>query len=142
MKIEIITDPLTKNDVLHDLNANIALMKRLGVKEVLLFFGFSWGKLIYEDKWKDIPISPEDINDLMYRVEKQGFGELANDNLYISISQFNLRLQYSHEADIHLSFQTPNTFVKRILTRWTEKGWLCYSKSKEKAVISLLSEMK
>jgi hypothetical protein len=130
MIAEIITDPLRGKDLRHDLGANLAGMKALGVTEMSLLFGFSWGNHIYEKEWKELPVSPDKAQALVRRAEELGFGRLGNDNLYLTVEKFNLRLQYSHEADIHLSFNTPNRLVHDILDRWTTMQWLCYNQSR------------
>jgi hypothetical protein len=130
MQVEIATDPLQGADLRHDLEANLGRLKALGVLEISLLFGFSWGKHIYEKQWKELPVSPDQAQVLVHRAEKQGFGRLGDDNLYLTVERFNLRLQYSHEADIHLSFGTPNRLVHDILDRWIAMQWLCYNQSR------------
>jgi hypothetical protein len=130
MHAEIVTDPLQGSDLRQDLELNLARIKALGVREVSLLFGFSWGKHIYEKEWKELPLSPDDALALVRRAEKQGFGKLGDDNLYLTVAALNLRLQYSHETDIHLSFSDPNQLVHEILDRWCALQWLCYNQSK------------
>ncbi len=130
MHSEIITDPLRGADLRHDLAVTLARMKALGLRKISLLFGFSWGNHIYEKDWKDIPVSPDDAQVLVQRAERQGFGKLGDDNLYLFVKEYNLRLLYSHDADIHLSFGTPNRLVHDILDRWRAMQWLCYNQSR------------
>lgn len=130
MQAEIVTDPLQGADLRLDLETNLARMKALGVLEISLLFGFSWGRHIYAKEWKELPVSLDEASASVRRAEKLGFGRLGDDNLYLSVEKFDLRLQYSHEADIHLSFGTPNPLVHDILDRWTAMQWLCYNTSK------------
>lgn len=130
MQSEIVTDPLRGTDLRNDLEGSLAQMKALGLHEVALLFGFSWGNHIYEKEWKEIPVSPEDALSLVQSAEKKGFGQLGEDNLYLIVPKYNLRLLYSHEADIHLSFAEPNRLVYDIVDRWNAMQWLCYNKSK------------
>jgi hypothetical protein len=130
MQAEIVTDPLQGTDLRCDLEANLARLKALGVLEISLLFGFSWGKHIYEKEWKELPASPDEARMMVCRAEKLGFGRLGDDNLYLTVKKYNLRLQYSHEADIHLSFGTANSLVRDILDRWESNQWLYYNRSK------------
>lgn len=130
MLAEIVTDPLQGRDLKCDLEVNLAHLNTLGVGQVALLFGFSWGKHIYAGEWKELPVSPDEVIAQVNGAEKLGFGRLGDDNLYLAVEQYNLRLQYSHEADIHLSFGTPNRLVHDILDRWTAMQWLCYNTSK------------
>lgn len=127
---EIVTDPLQGADLRHDLEANLTRMAAMGVHEITLLFGYSWGNHIYEKEWKDLAVSPAEVLALVRKAEKQGYGRMGDDNLYLTVDKFNLRLQYSHEADIHLSFATPNPLVRDILKRWIAMQWLCYNKSR------------
>ncbi len=130
MHREIVTDPLRGKDLRDDLTVNLSRMKALGLPEISLLFGFSWGNRIYEKDWKEIPVSPEQALSMVQRAEAQGFGEIGDDNLYVFAKEYNLRLLYSHEADIHLSFGTPNRLVCDILERWSASQWLCYTRNK------------
>ncbi len=130
MHVEIVTDPLEGADLRHDLETNLARMKELGVDEVSLLFGFSWGNHVYEEEWKELPVSPDEVLPLVRGAEKLAYGRLGDDNLYLRVEAFNLRLQYSHEADIHLSFAEPNRMVRDILDRWSASQWLCYRKNR------------
>ena len=130
MHAEIVTDPLQGADLRHDLEANLARIKALGVSEITLLFGFSWGRHIYEKEWKELPVAPDEALEMVRRAEKLAYGRLGDDNLYLTVETYDLRLQYSHEADIHLSFATQNRLVDDILDRWTAMQWLCYNQSK------------
>jgi hypothetical protein len=130
MHAEIVTDPLQAADLCYDLEVSIARMKALGVLEISLLFGYSWGGHIYEKKWKELLFSPDEALAFVRRAEKLAYGRLGDDNLYVTVDQFNLRLQYSHEANIHLSFGTPNRLVHDILDRWSTMQWLCYNNSR------------
>lgn len=135
MRSEIITDPLRGIDLRHDLKVNLERMKALGLAGISVLFGFSWGSRIYEKQWSEIPVSPDQAWDLVLKAEQQGFGELGDDNLYVFVKEYNLRLLYSHEADIHLSFAAPNRLVHDILDRWSGLQWLCYNQSKVLATV-------
>ncbi len=129
MQAEIVTDPLQASDLRQDLETNIRRMSALGVREIALLFGYAWGNHIYEKEWKDLAVSPDEVLALVRKAEKLGYGRMGDDNLYLTVEKFNLRLQYSHEADIHLSFGTPNLLVHDIIERWTTLQWLCYNRS-------------
>ena len=129
MQSEIATDPLRGIDLRCDLEANLARLKALGVLEISLLFGFSWGRHIYETQWEELPSSPDEARMLVCRAEKSGSGRLGDDNLYLTVRKYDLRLLYTHEADIHLSFATPNHLVRDILYRWETNQWLCYNRN-------------
>lgn len=141
MHMEIITDPLGGIDLRSDLNVNLTRIQALGLSEISLFFGFSWGNHIYEEDWREIPASPARALELVKKAEKKGFGELGDDNLYLFVREYNLRLLYSHESDIHLSFAAPNRLVHDILGRWRDQQWLCYNQSKVLAKLNSKGRM-
>ena len=124
MHRELITDPLDREDLWSDLRDNLELLKTHGYTEVSAFFGFAWGKHIYEDQWYDMPISSAALEELVIEAEKKGWGRLGEDNLYFTVTQVPLRLNYSYECDIHLSYAEENEIVARIRQRWLTHEWL------------------
>jgi hypothetical protein len=123
MKKEIVTDPLSVGDLRSDLKKNISLIKKLGVSRILVLFGFSWGKNIYNGEWQDIEVSVDEVQEMINDAEKKEYGKIGDDNLYITIPEFIARLHYSYETDIHLSYSEKNGFVEKVLKRWSSKGW-------------------
>ena len=129
---EIVTDPLEPEDLWYDLKANINLLKELEIPEVLLFFGFSWGQHVYEDKWVDRPTPTAQIEEQIRQVETKDFGQIGHDNLYLTVPAFQVKIVYSHESDISLSYGQENPFVTAIINRWSEQRWLLVHWSKQK----------
>lgn len=123
MQKEIVTDPLSVEDLWSDLRMNIDMLKQAGVRQVLLLFGFSWGNFIYTAQWKDMAVSVDAVEGRILDAEKKGYGMLGDDNLYVTIPEFKIRLQYSHETDIHISYSESNAFVDALLERWMSNQW-------------------
>lgn len=129
MNREIVTDPLGAEDLWSDLRANIELLKASGYTEAMVLFGFAWGKDIYEGQWKDMPLSLDDLETTVCKAEAKGFGSLGNDNLYFTIEELPLRLNYSYESVIHLSYSEGNEIALTIQKRWLSQGWLNESRN-------------
>lgn len=127
MNRELVTDPLGVDDLWSDLRANIDWLSKHGVAEVLVMFGFSWGKHIYDKEWVDLPIAVADLEQRVRAAEAQNFGRLGRDNLYLSIPQYEARLYYSYESDIHLSHAEDNPLVVAVRARWMADQWLTES---------------
>jgi len=125
MNKEMVTDPLGAEDLWADLHINLKHLQELGIEEVLIFFGFSWGKSFYgqDEPWHDILVPLGAVEKMLTEAHEKGWGTLGNDNLYITIPILDVRLQYSHEVDIHLSFGTVNPFVTTVLDRWASNQW-------------------
>lgn len=124
MNIEAVTDPLSIDDLWDDLHHNIQLLAQMKISRTFCFFGFSWGKHIYEGKWDDIPVERDQITPLIRKYEKLEYGRLGDDNIYITIPELDAKVSYTHEVDIHLSYSTVNPFVRQILDRWESEQWL------------------
>jgi hypothetical protein len=124
MHREIVTDPLDAADLWADLRANLARLAHHGVTEVRLFFGFAWGRYIYDGLWREIPVAPDAVPAMVVDAERQGFGRLGDDNLYLTIAPLDAKLLYSHERDIHLCRGQDNRFTAEVLERWRADGWL------------------
>jgi len=133
MNKEIITDSLEPEDLWQDLRNNINTLQDLGISHVSVLYGFSWGSHFYDNsRWEELLISIKEIEAPLHLAMEGGYGALGHDNLYISVPQFDLKLQYSHETDIHISYGDENELVQRILKRWKESGWLQYGKYSRK----------
>lgn len=127
MNRELVTDPLGAEDLWADLRTNIELLKASGYTRALVFFGFAWGKHIYENQWQDLPMELDVLEQRIVEAEKKGFGTLGSDNLYFTIEELPIRLTYSYESDIHLSYADENDIVQTIRERWISQGWLTES---------------
>lgn len=127
MNRELVTDPLGVEDLWADLRTNIELLKASGYTEALVFFGFGWGKHIYEGQWQDLPMALDTLERRIVEAQEKGFGSLGSDNLYFTIEALPIRLTYSYESDIHLSFADENAIVATIRQRWLSQGWLTES---------------
>jgi hypothetical protein len=121
---EVITDPLDAADLWADLRENLRYMQHIRIGEVRLFFGYSWGKHIYEDRWVEIPIHPAQVAQRIIDAERKAFGSVGDDNFYVRIPDIEVRLEYTYETDIHLSYADENSFVARVLERWRANEWM------------------
>ncbi|MFO7569263.1 MAG: hypothetical protein R6W75_05655 [Smithellaceae bacterium] len=124
MNRELVTDPLDREALWSDLRANIELLTACGHSRILAFFGFSWGRHIYPDRWHDMPMSLSEFEKQIVRAEEKGFGRLGSDNVQFTLTDMPLRLSYSYESDIHLSYAREDEIVARIRERWLSEGWL------------------
>ena len=124
MNRELVTDPLDREDLWTDLRDNIELLTAYSHTRVLAFFGFAWGKHIYQDQWYDIPMSLSEFEQRITEAEEKGLGKLGQDNVYFTVEQVPLRLNYSYESDIHLSYGQDNEIVSAIRRRWLSRQWL------------------
>lgn len=124
MNRELVTDPLAREDLWSDLRINIELLTASGHSRVLAFFGFAWGRHIYPDQWHDLPMSLLELEKQIVRAEEKGFGLLGSDNVYFTPTDLPLKLSYSFESDIHLSYAREDDIAARIRERWLSQGWL------------------
>ena len=124
MNRELVTDPLDREDLWSDLRANIELLTACGYLRALAFFGFAWGRHIYPGQWYDMPMSLKELEKQIVLAEEEGLGLLGSDNVYFTLADLPLRLSYSHESDIHLSYAREDDIVKRIRERWLSQDWL------------------
>lgn len=127
MNRELVTDPLGAEDLWEDLRIMIEWLHHQGIPEVVVLFGFSWGKHIYEKEWVDMPVAVAELESKVRNAETQNFGRLGRDNLYITLPTFEARVHYSYESDIHLSHAEDNAFVVAVRERWMANQWLTES---------------
>lgn len=124
----IVTDPLSVEDLWFDLRSNIQLLNKMQITSVDCLFGYSWGNFIYSGNWHDTPIVLDELEDLILQYQKKGYGQLGDDNLYISIPDLEVKLSYTYETDIHLSYGKINHFVEQVKNRWDSDQWLARGK--------------
>ena len=124
MNRELVTDPLDHEELWSDVRANVEMLTRCGHSGALVFFGVAWGRHIYPDRWHDMLISLKELEVRIAQAEEKGFGRLGSDNLYFTLTELPLRLSYSCESDIHLSYAREDLIVTRIRERWISSGWL------------------
>ena len=124
MNRELVTDPLGAEDLWADLKENVGFLKESGYAEAMVFFGYGWGEHIYEDKWKEVPVPLDDLEARIRDAENKGFGSLGKDNLYFTIEDIPIRLSYSYESVIHLSYSEGSDIASTIKERWLSRGWL------------------
>jgi hypothetical protein len=127
---EVVTDPLDTADLWADLRENLRLIQQMELEQVHLFFGYSWGKHIYEGRWVEIPIHPAQVEQRIVDAEQKQYGSVGDDNFYIRIPDIEVRLEYTYETDIHLSYAEENRFVKTVLQRWSSNEWMIERKSR------------
>jgi hypothetical protein len=126
MNTEIVTDPLAVEDLWFDLRSNIALLKKMQIASVNCLFGYSWGNFIYPGDWHEIPITLNGIEETIIGYQKMEYGQLGDDNLYISIPDLAVKLSYTYETDIHLAYAGINHFVEQVKNRWDSDQWLAH----------------
>jgi hypothetical protein len=124
MNREVVTDPLDGADLWQDLGETIRLTRQLGLSDLRLFFGYAWGKQIYDDRWVEIATAPGQVEARIADAQRRRYGRLGDDNVYIRLPEIDVRVEYSYEATIHLSYGQENAFVKSTLRRWESLQWM------------------
>ena len=128
---EVITDPLDVADLWADLRENLRLIQQMGIKQVRLFFGYSWGEHIYENRWVEFPIHPAHVEQRILEAERKQYGSVGDDNFYVRIPDIEVRVEYTYETDIHLSYAEENSFVTTVLERWSANEWMMESRTRK-----------
>lgn len=128
---EVVTDPLDAADLWADLRENLRLIQQMGLTQIRLFFGYSWGKHIYAGRWVEMPIHPAQAEQRIIDAEQHQYGRVGDDNFYIRIPDIEVRLEYTYETDIHLSYAEENAFVKTVLQRWSTSEWMMEHKKRK-----------
>jgi hypothetical protein len=72
----------------------------------------------------EIPIHPAQVAQRIIEAERKQYGSVGDDNFYVRIPDIEVRMEYTYETDIHLSYAEENSFVKTVLERWNANEWL------------------
>ena len=120
MNKEIITDPLSPEDLWQDLKNNIKAFKTLDINQVLVLYGFSWGTHFYDGHWTELPVDVDKLEGLLLQAVEKGYGALGHDNLYISIPGFDMTYNIHGRKTCHN--EKRKSFDSSILVRLSYKN--------------------
>lgn len=115
------TKELKRELLLADVDHLIDVCKEYCIDTFTVLFGFSWG-IDYHD-WVPQELSVDKLKDEILQAEKMEWGQLGDNDLYITIPKFNLEILYCHHADIHIEYDEENEIVKTIRKSWQDKEW-------------------
>lgn len=120
-KNEIVTQTLPVESIWVDLRGLIQRLEKYDIGSIEVLFGFAWGN--YFLNWQPLNISPRSLEKEIRKAEEQEAGELGDHDLFITVKEFDLHIQYCHESDIHLSYNETNIFVEETVNSWENSSW-------------------
>lgn len=121
---QIKTKELSSETIWTELRDFLKWVESQGLREAEILFGFAWGNYIYPTKdWVYIKLPLADIETRLKDEEKNLTGKLGSDDLYIRHPDLPFELQFCHESDIHIWFESTSPMLGTIFADWKRKGF-------------------
>lgn len=121
---EVLTYPLELTHVREELRFVLEYFRGLGCKSCELLFGFAWGNEYYpSDEWPYATWELGAVLGEVERVERAGWGELGQDDLFLKFPTLNLEFRFCNDADIHICFDEGGGVVETFYSRWKLRGF-------------------
>lgn len=123
MNREILTHPLTKQQIRTELEHLIEFFSIKSVTTCQVLFGFAWGNEDYSgDAWNEENIPLIDLPQKIEEVEFSGLGALGQDDLFVKVP--GMEFHFCHEADIHICFVEQHPDIETFFQRWSTLGFM------------------
>ena len=124
MKKEILTYPLSKEQIDKELAFFAQYFIESGHKEFEILFGYAWGNEYYDtNEWNYETIEIEQLVNKVTSLEAKGFGVLGCDDLFIKIPGQSFDFRFCNDSDIHISFKESNSIIEDFYNRWKALGY-------------------
>ena len=123
MSREILTYPLERPSLEAELAFLAEYFRALGSDHCAAFFGHAWGERYPEGGWTAVDLPLESPVAEVSRVEASGFGQLGDDDLFITIPPFLVEFRFCNDSDIHLSFEHASDITEAFYQRWRDLGF-------------------
>lgn len=122
MNREILTHPLSKEQVRAEFHHFIEFFSAKGVATCQVMFGFAWGNEYYPgNEWTEENIALANLTKKVEEVEASGLGALGRDDLFVKVP--GMEFQFCHESDVHLFFAEDHPDIETFFQRWKKLGF-------------------
>jgi hypothetical protein len=122
MKCEILTCPVSKQQLWEELEFVVAYFIDNGYLTCEVLFGFAWGMDYYPTKdWNSECISLGELKAKILSVENSGLGLLSNDDLFLDFP--HLQFRFCNDSDIHIYFNEYSEDIEYFYSRWGAQGF-------------------
>jgi len=121
---QIVTKELPSEVIWQELHAVLAAFESRGYKEAEILFGWAWGNHVYPTKdWEYFRLPLPEIELRIKQEEANQNGKLGSDDLYLRQSDLPFEVQFCHESDIHIWFESPFPLIDVLTSDWKAKGY-------------------
>ncbi|HET6431576.1 hypothetical protein [Dyella sp.] len=125
MSGELLTRPLSREELDDELSWLVQALSSRGVASCQVLFGFAWGNGYYPTaKWEYEQIALGELVAAVDSVEERGLGRLGWDDLWVQLAEPAVEYRFCNDSDLHLKFAEPSWVVELTQARWQERGFL------------------
>jgi hypothetical protein len=122
MRREILTYPLSKQDLREELRHFVAFFGGKGVATCRVLFGSAWGIHYYPGKeWSEEEVALTNLITKVEEVEASGIGKLGLDDLFLKVP--GMEFLFCNDSDIHVFFTKHHPDIESFYQRWKTLGF-------------------
>jgi len=122
MKREVLTYPLSEQQVRAELAHVVEFYLAKGATTCRVLFGFAWGNKYYpSNEWFEEDVALINLSAKVAEVEATGLGRIGSDDLYLRMD--DLEFRFCHDSDIHISFIEHHPEMEHFYQRWKMLGF-------------------
>jgi hypothetical protein len=122
MKREVLTYPLSKQQLREELRHFVEFFSDKGNATCCVLFGSAWGNDYYpSNEWLEETVALGHLIAKVEEVEAAGHGTLGTDDLFLKVS--GLEFLFCNDSDIHISFVEHQPDIEHFYQRWKELGF-------------------
>jgi hypothetical protein len=122
MEREILTYPLSTEQLWDEFSFMIEYFTDKGFTECEILFGAAWGIYYYpSNEWNNESISLNSLATKVKSVEQQGLGKFGQDDLFVYFPHLNFR--FCNDCDLHIYFTQHSPDIEFFYSRWGNLGY-------------------
>ena len=115
----VFTRTLNVPEFKTEFDSIIKTLEQNHIDNVEILFGWAWGN-DYKN-WIPFQIKVSDIVSEIDKPQKQSLGQFRHDDIFITLTEWEIEFLFCHESDIHLSFNDANEITASIIDTWNSK---------------------
>ncbi len=122
MEREILTHPLTPQQLRAEFEYVIAYLTAIEIEECSVLFASAWGIESHPGgEGKEDRVQVEDLSRMVAEAESADRGELGHDDLFIRAADVEFR--FCNDCDVHIHFNASSALVEEFFERWGRLGY-------------------
>jgi hypothetical protein len=125
MEREILTHPLTTQQIEAELDHFVEYFSSRGCLECEALFGPAWGIDYYSEgeSWESVRLPLTCLAAEARRAGTLGWGGLGMNDLYLTVPGAAPTFRFCNDSDVHVSFKEPDDVTEHFYERWKALGF-------------------
>lgn len=109
----------------EEFRALVDVARSLGIERCEVTFGNAWGNDYYsESTWAPVSLALDDLDGEIERASSLGWGDFAENDLWIAFPPHAEQFLFCHECDIHAETSREGPLFGLTIERWQSSNIL------------------